>query len=272
VPPPWPGAPQLPTEIELRPIVSLLSYARNSRTHTDAQVAQIAASIREFGWTVPILVGADGTVLAGHARLQGARKLGLTSVPVIELAHLDAAQRRAYVPGFSSQEIGALLPDDDVVGDGAPAEEEVPTVQAQIAAHAGDMWLLGRHRVPWLDNQPRPLTASGSMRRRVHTRIENALMNSRGLDGRIRVVMRQHLAKVLPLSRHACGAELASSNAMTSSKARQHDRGGTGRSGASHRRATAPPPRTPPPRRPRSRSEMPSEANRRSPSAAMECA
>src|ERR1035438_1639562 len=87
----------LPTQIELRSVRSLLPYARNSRTHSDEQVAQVAASIVEFGWTNPILVDAEGTVIAGHARLLAARKLGMDQVPVIVLAHLTPAQRRALV-------------------------------------------------------------------------------------------------------------------------------------------------------------------------------
>src|ERR1700690_1761170 len=78
------------------PIASLIPYARNARTHSDAQVAQIAASIREFGFTNPILVDGERGVIAGHGRLLAARKLGLTEVPTIELSHLTPAQRRAY--------------------------------------------------------------------------------------------------------------------------------------------------------------------------------
>ena len=75
----------------------LLPYIRNARTHTDEQVAQVAASIREFGWTNPLLVAADGVIIAGHARLAAARKLRMTEVPVIVLDHLTDAQRRALV-------------------------------------------------------------------------------------------------------------------------------------------------------------------------------
>lgn len=83
--------------VEYRRIDALLPYARNPRTHSDAQVAKIAASIVEFGWTNPILVDGDNGIIAGHGRLAAARKLGLTDVPVIELAHLTPAQKRAYV-------------------------------------------------------------------------------------------------------------------------------------------------------------------------------
>ncbi|RUT28497.1 hypothetical protein EMQ25_16070, partial [Arsenicitalea aurantiaca] len=83
--------------ISYRDVAGLIPYARNARTHTDRQVAQIAASIREFGWTNPILVDGDNGVIAGHGRLLAARKLEMTRVPVIELAAMSPAQRRAYV-------------------------------------------------------------------------------------------------------------------------------------------------------------------------------
>ena len=76
---------------------SLVPYARNSRTHSDEQIAQIAASIKEFGWTNPILVDGDNGVIAGHGRILAARQLGITSVPVIELSHLTDAQKKAPV-------------------------------------------------------------------------------------------------------------------------------------------------------------------------------
>jgi ParB-like chromosome segregation protein Spo0J len=79
------------------PVAALIPYARNARTHSDAQVARIAASIREFGFTNPILVDGDRGVIAGHGRLLAARQLGLAEVPTIELAHLTPAQRRTYV-------------------------------------------------------------------------------------------------------------------------------------------------------------------------------
>jgi ParB-like chromosome segregation protein Spo0J len=79
------------------PIEVLIPYARNARTHSDAQVAQIAASIREFGWTNPILVDGENGVIAGHGRLLAARKLGLKEVPVRELSHLSPSQKKAYI-------------------------------------------------------------------------------------------------------------------------------------------------------------------------------
>lgn len=84
-------------KIEPRSVADLIPYASNSRTHSDAQVAQIAASIREFGWTSPILVSGDDTIIAGHGRLLAARKLAMVEVPVIVLDHLSKAQQRALV-------------------------------------------------------------------------------------------------------------------------------------------------------------------------------
>ena len=83
--------------IEAIPINDLVPYARNSRTHSDAQVAQIAASIKEFGFTNPVLIDADGGIIAGHGRVLAARVLKLDSVPCIRLSHLTETQKRAYV-------------------------------------------------------------------------------------------------------------------------------------------------------------------------------
>jgi len=84
-------------QIEQLKIDALIPYARNSRTHSDEQVAQIAASIREFGFTNPVLIDGEGGIIAGHGRVLAARKLGMTQVPCIRLTHLTEAQRRAYV-------------------------------------------------------------------------------------------------------------------------------------------------------------------------------
>src|ERR671918_1730261 len=84
-------------QVEHRHAAALIPYAKNARTHSDAQVAQIAASIREFGWTNPVLVDGENGIIAGHGRVLAARKLGLERVPVIELAHMSEAQKRAYV-------------------------------------------------------------------------------------------------------------------------------------------------------------------------------
>jgi ParB-like chromosome segregation protein Spo0J len=83
--------------IAWRPLGGLIPYARNPRNHSDAQVAQIAGSIKEFGWTNPVLVDGANGIAAGHGRVLAARKLGLDRVPVIELAHMSEAQKRAYI-------------------------------------------------------------------------------------------------------------------------------------------------------------------------------
>lgn len=78
-------------------VADLIPYVRNSRTHSDAQVAQIAASIKEFGWTNPILIDGKNGIIAGHGRLLAARKLGMNDVPVIELSEMTDVQKRAYI-------------------------------------------------------------------------------------------------------------------------------------------------------------------------------
>lgn len=88
----WPA-----DKVERRAVSALIPYARNARTHSDAQVAQIAASIKEWGWTVPILVDETGSIIAGHGRLLAAQKLGLAEVPVMVAAGWSEAARRAYV-------------------------------------------------------------------------------------------------------------------------------------------------------------------------------
>jgi len=84
-------------KIEYRNIDKLIPYINNSRKHSDEQVAQIAASIKEFGWTNPILVDGDNGIIAGHGRMLAARKLGMDTVPVIELAHLSETQKKALI-------------------------------------------------------------------------------------------------------------------------------------------------------------------------------
>ena len=84
-------------QLETIAIDRLIPYARNSRTHSDEQVAQVAASIREFGFTNPVLIDGEGGIIAGHGRVMAARKLGLADVPCIRLAHLTDAQKRAYI-------------------------------------------------------------------------------------------------------------------------------------------------------------------------------
>jgi ParB-like chromosome segregation protein Spo0J len=84
-------------KIEQIPVDRLIPYARNSRTHSDEQVAQIAASIREFGFTNPVLIDGNDGIIAGHGRVLGARKLGMDSVPCVRLDHLTETQKRAYI-------------------------------------------------------------------------------------------------------------------------------------------------------------------------------
>jgi len=84
-------------KIVQKPVDKLIPYINNSRTHSDEQVAQIAASIKEFGWTNPILVDGENGIIAGHGRLMAARKLGYTEVPTIELKDLTETQRKAYI-------------------------------------------------------------------------------------------------------------------------------------------------------------------------------
>lgn len=84
-------------QLETIAIDRLIPYARNSRTHSDEQVAQVAASIREFGFTNPVLIDGEGGIIAGHGRVMAARKLGMADVPCIRLAHLTDAQKRAYI-------------------------------------------------------------------------------------------------------------------------------------------------------------------------------
>ena len=165
--------------IERRAIDALIPYARNSRTHSEAQIAQIAASIQEFGWTNPVLVDGENGIIAGHGRVLAARKLGLSDIPVVELAHLTPAQRRAYViadnrlaenagwdfevlaveidelrdEGFDLDLLGCT-PDElnDLIGtDELPAgltdEDEAPDPPAEPATKPGDVWLCGAHRV-----------------------------------------------------------------------------------------------------------------------------
>lgn len=166
-------------QIEYRPIEALIPYARNSRTHSDAQVAQIAASIREFGWTNPVLVDGSNGIIAGHGRVLAARKLGFDQVPVIELAHLTESQKRAYVladnklaenagwddellrielealqaagfdmslTGFADDELAALMA--ELAGnEGLTDDDAVPEVTDDPVSQPGDVWLLGEHRL-----------------------------------------------------------------------------------------------------------------------------
>jgi DNA modification methylase len=163
--------------IAWRPLGELIPYARNPRTHSDAQVAQIAASIREFGWTNPVLVDGENGIIAGHGRVMAARKLGLEHVPVIELAHMSEAQKGAYVLadnqlalnagwdegllrleladlsefgfdleliGFGEGELERLLAGEKT---GLTEDDEAPALPEQAVTRPGDLWVLGEHRL-----------------------------------------------------------------------------------------------------------------------------
>lgn len=170
----------LAEKIEQWPTTKLLPYARNARTHSDEQVMQIAASIAEFGFTNPILAGADGVIVAGHGRLAAANKLGLSMVPVVVLDHLSATQRRALViadnriaenagwddamlrvelealqdddfdlsiTGFDLDDLADLQGDEDGDGSGSDQDNAVPEVSETVISQPGDVWLLGKHRL-----------------------------------------------------------------------------------------------------------------------------
>jgi DNA modification methylase len=170
----------LADKIEQWPTTKLLPYARNARTHSDDQVMQIAASIAEFGFTNPILAGADGVIVAGHGRLAAANKLGLSMVPVVVLDHLSATQRRALViadnriaenagwddamlrvelealqddefdlsiTGFDLDDLADLQVDEDGDGSGSDQDDLVPEASETVISQPGDVWLLGKHRL-----------------------------------------------------------------------------------------------------------------------------
>lgn len=119
-------------QIERRPIDVLIPYARNAKQHSDAQVAQIAASIREFGWGAPILVDGRNNVIAGHGRLLAARKLGLSEVPVVPLIHLTDTQRKA------------LILADNKIGENATWDDELLALELAELQEAGfDLELTG---------------------------------------------------------------------------------------------------------------------------------
>ena len=166
--------------LQYKPLEMLIPYARNARQHSDAQVAQIAASIREFGWAAPIIVDAQSNVIAGHGRLLAARKLGLAEVPVVSMDHLSDTQRRALIladnkiaenatwdeavlgvelaalseagfelglTGFSQDEWERLIEGDLSDEKGLTDEDAVPEVSEHAVAKPGDIWILGDHKL-----------------------------------------------------------------------------------------------------------------------------
>lgn len=165
--------------VEYRKVEALIPYARNAKQHTDAQVAQIAASIREFGWGAPILVDGKNNVIAGHGRLLAARKLGMDEVPVVPMSHLTDTQRRALIladnkigenaswddellgleltelrelgfnldlTGFSPEEWDALINGDEAKA-GLTDDDAVPEVPETPVSKTGDVWVLGEHKL-----------------------------------------------------------------------------------------------------------------------------
>ena len=173
----WPAA-----SVESRPLAELVPYARNARTHSKAQVAKIAASIREWGWTVPVLVDEENTIIAGHGRVMAAEVLELEAVPVMVARGWTEAQRRAYViadnrlaldagwdletlageledladldfdldlTGFDADEREKLRGDDKATAAAlADADAaDLPDVQEVVVTKPGDVWILGRHRI-----------------------------------------------------------------------------------------------------------------------------
>jgi DNA modification methylase len=165
-------------EVKYRKVEDLIPYVNNSRKHSDEQVAQIASSIKEFGWTNPILIDGTNSIIAGHGRLMAARKLKMEEVPTIELSHLTDTQRKALVIadnklalnadwdttlltieldellkdgfaldilGFNADELNALLEPEQV--DGLTDEDAVPEVPEEPKTKLGDIYQLGNHRL-----------------------------------------------------------------------------------------------------------------------------
>ena len=164
------------------PVSELKPYSRNARTHSKKQVGQVAASIQSFGFNVPILVDEEQTVLAGHARLEAAKKLGLDTVPCVRLSHMSKAQKKAFiladnrlalnagwdeetlslelkelleldtdfeigVTGFSVAEIDGLVEGLKLEEPGNPKEDRLPEVAEAAMTRPGDLWILGPHRM-----------------------------------------------------------------------------------------------------------------------------
>ena len=165
-------------KVEQWPIDKLVPYAKNSRTHSEEQIAQLAASIKEWGFTSAVLVDEEGGIIAGHGRVMAARKLGMESLPVMVAAGWTDAQKRAYViadnklalnagwdndllalelgelgdlgfdvelTGFTADEIQALMPVD--LNEGLTDPDDAPAPPENPITRLGDVWILGKHRV-----------------------------------------------------------------------------------------------------------------------------
>jgi DNA modification methylase len=164
--------------LELWPVARLIPSARNARTHSDAQIAEIAGSIKAFGFSNPILVGSEGDIIAGHGRLAAARQLGISEVPVVVLNGLTDLQRRQFmladnrialnagwdlkvlnleltdlsvlgadlvVLGFTAEELAKALNPAGTTG--LTGEDEVPELPEKAVTEVGDIWLAGSHRI-----------------------------------------------------------------------------------------------------------------------------
>lgn len=171
----WPA-----DRVERRPISALIPYARNARTHSDEQVAQIAASMCEWGWTNPVLIDSDGQILAGHGRVLAARKLGYEECPVMVAEGWTQAQKRAYIladnriaenagwnedllrleladlqeadfdlalTGFDADELLEIMAGEETTTEGDSDEDAVPEVPETPVSRSADVWLLGKHRL-----------------------------------------------------------------------------------------------------------------------------
>ena len=187
-------------QVQYRPIGELIPYARNARTHSDAQVAQIAASIREFGWTNPVLLGGLNGIIAGHGRVLAARKLRMETVPCIEIGWMTDAQKRAYVLadnqlaltagwdkgllalelaalkglafdlpllGFNEAELATLLRNVEGAKEGLTDPDDAPDMPKEVWVQPGDLFALGDHRV--LCGDATDSAASGRARSRSPT-------------------------------------------------------------------------------------------------------
>ena len=165
-------------QIQKLPIDTLIPYANNARVHSDKQILQIASSIKEFGFTNPVLIDKDNGIIAGHGRVEAARKLGHKEVPVIRLEHLSEAQKKAYIladnkiamnstwddqllalelqtigdlginldfTGFDDSEISALTPQE--ITEGLTDEDALPETPEEPITKPGDIWILGKHRL-----------------------------------------------------------------------------------------------------------------------------
>jgi len=164
-------------QIETKQTADLIPYASNSRTHSDDQVAQIASSIKEFGFNNPVLLDGKNGIIAGHGRLMAAKKLGLKEVPTIELSHMTDNQRKAYVIadnklalnagwdmemltlemgdlkdqdfdltllGFDEGELANIFVEET---EGLTDPDEVPELPDEPTTKEGDVWILGKHRL-----------------------------------------------------------------------------------------------------------------------------